>query len=64
VAAWVLRHDTSRTLRQLAPVFGLNHSDSTRNLIRRVDRALVRSPELRRDIDSIRQALLKTENRT
>jgi hypothetical protein len=33
-------------------------------LIRRVDRALVRSPELRRDIDSIRQALLKTENRT
>jgi hypothetical protein len=64
VAAWVLRHETSCALRQLAPVFGLNHPDGTRNLIRRVDRALVRSLEVLRDIDSIRQALLKTENRT
>ena len=34
----------------IAPIFGLNHPDSVNHLVRRVDRALARSSELREDI--------------
>jgi putative transposase len=61
VAAWLSRQLTSCTLRELAAVFGLGHADSVRNLTRRVDRALLDSGKLRRDIAAIRQQLLDTE---
>ena len=63
VAAWLIRHLTTSTLRELAGPFGLNHPDSVRNLIRRVDRMLAKSRTVRKDIAAIRQRLLKTENR-
>ena len=50
LAAWLVRHHSSATLRELAPIFGLNHPDSVNHLVRRVDRALARSSELREDI--------------
>jgi hypothetical protein len=37
---------TSTWLRELAPMFGLSHADSVRNLTRRVDRALAESGKL------------------
>jgi hypothetical protein len=61
VAAWLSRQLTSCTLRELAPMFGLGHADSVRNLTRRVDRALPDSSKLRKDVAAIRQELLKTE---
>jgi REP element-mobilizing transposase RayT len=63
VAAWRCRHLATCTLRDLAPVFGVNHPDSVRNLVRRVDRALTRSSSVRRDVATLRDRLLKTENR-
>jgi chromosomal replication initiation ATPase DnaA len=61
VAGWLSRQLTTCTLRELAPVFGLGHPDSVRNLTRRVDRALSDSSKLRRDIAAIREELLKVE---
>jgi hypothetical protein len=52
---------TSCTLREVAPVFGLGHADSVRNLTRRVERALPGSTKLRQDIAAIRHELLKNE---
>ena len=49
------------TLAELAPIFGLGHADSVRNLTRRVDRALPDSGKLRQDIAAIRQQLPGTE---
>ena len=63
LAAWLARELTPVTLRELSAAFGLTHPDSVRNLIRRVDRALVGSRPLRDEIEAIRQRLLKTENR-
>ena len=55
------RELTPVTLRELSAAFGLTHPDSVRNLIRRVDRALLGSRPLRDEIEAIRQRLLKTE---
>jgi chromosomal replication initiation ATPase DnaA len=60
VAAWLSRQLKSCTLRELAPVFGLGHADSVRNLTRRVDRGLLDSRRLRQDIAAIRHELLRT----
>ncbi len=64
VAAWLCRRLSSATLRELAPALGVNHPDSVRNLVRRVDRELTRSRSVRRDVESLRDRLLKTVNRT
>ena len=61
VAAWLCRRLTDCTLRELAPLFGLEHADSVHNLTRRVDRALPGSAKLRQDIAAIRRELLQTE---
>ena len=63
LAAWLARELTPVTLRELSAAFGLTHPDSVRNLIRRVDRALLGSRPLGDEIEAIRQRLLKTENR-
>ncbi|MGC8638624.1 MAG: transposase [Isosphaeraceae bacterium] len=65
VAAWLARRRTIATLRELAPAFGLSHPDSVSNLIRRVDRALATSSQLRKDIAMIERFLEspRTENR-
>jgi hypothetical protein len=47
--------------RELSSAFGLTHPDSVRNLIRRIDCALVNSRPLRAEIEAIRQRVLKTE---
>ena len=98
VAAWLVRHHSSATVRELlpwhrrssyeadapargvpqsprwrvglvcarmrnflagviAPIFGLNHPDSVNHLVRRVDRALARSSELREDIGMTQRIL-------
>ena len=57
LAAWLVRHHSSATLRELAPIFGLNHPDSVNHLVRRVDRALARSSQLREDIGMIQRIL-------
>lgn len=62
VAAWLCRRLTTVTLRQLAEVFGLNHPGSVSNLLRRAERALEKSKQLRDDTDAIRQYLEKTKN--
>ncbi|HWT77430.1 MAG TPA: hypothetical protein VN648_01295, partial [Candidatus Methylomirabilis sp.] len=41
----------------IAPIFGLNHLDSVNHLVRRVDRALARSSELREDIGMTQRIL-------
>jgi chromosomal replication initiation ATPase DnaA len=61
VAAWLSRQLTSCTLRELAPMFGLGHADSVRNLTRRFDVALTDSKKLRQDVAAIRLAVLKGE---
>ena len=63
VAAWLARQLTTATLRELSEPLGLSHPDSVRNLTRRVDRKLNRSPQLPKDIEAIRERLPKTENR-
>jgi hypothetical protein len=54
---WLARRRTSATLRELAPAFGLSHPDSVSNLIRRVDRALTNSCQVRHDIEPIERSL-------
>ena len=63
VAAWLARRLTTATLRELAADFGLNHPDSLHNLVRRIDRQVVASRELRERIEGIQETLMKTENR-
>jgi hypothetical protein len=41
----------------IAPIFGLNHPDSVNHLVRRVDRALARSSELRENIGMTQRIL-------
>ena len=57
LAAWLVRHHSSATLRELAPIFGLNHPDSVNHLVRRVDLALARSSELRENIGMTQRIL-------
>ena len=58
LAAWLVRHHSSATLRELcAAIFGLNHPDSVNHLVRRVDLALARSSELREDIGMTQRIL-------
>ena len=63
LAAWLARALTPVTLRELSKALGLTNPDSVRNLIRRADRALVGSRSLRDEVEAIRLALRKTENR-
>lgn len=63
VAAWLARHLTSATLRELAEPFGLGHPDSVSNLVRRANAEMNRSQRLQQDVAAIRERLVKTENR-
>jgi len=63
LAAWLARELTPVTLRELSPAFGLTHPDSVRNLIRRIDHAILGSRALRNEIEAIRRRLPKTEKR-
>jgi len=63
VAAWLARRLTRATLRELAQPFGLGHPDSVNNLVRRADRAIGKSKQLRQEIKTIRNGLAKTGNR-
>jgi chromosomal replication initiation ATPase DnaA len=59
LAAWLARRLTTSTLRELAGPFGLNHPDSVANLTRRAERALKKSPRLRKEVEAIRNGLLQ-----
>jgi len=61
VAAWLARRLTTWTMRELAGSFGLRHPDSVANLTRRADRAMKKSPRLRKEVDAIRRELLQVE---
>jgi putative transposase len=63
VAAWLCRRLVSGTLRELVPAFGVDHPDSVRNLVRRVDRAMSTSRSVRKDVEALRDQLMKTANR-
>jgi hypothetical protein len=63
VAAWLARRLTTVTLRELVVAFGLHHPDSVNNLVRRIDRQLGASRELRETIEDIQKTLAKTGNR-
>ncbi len=63
LAAWLARELTPVTLRELSPAFGLTHPDSVRNLIRRIDHAILGSRALRNEIEALRRRLPKTEKR-
>ena len=63
VAAWLCRRLVSGTLRELAPAFGVDHPDSVRNLIRRVDRAMSASRSVQKEVEVLRDRLMKTANR-
>lgn len=64
IAAWLARRVTTATLRELSMSFGLGHPDSVRNLIRRADQQMERSPTIRKQVDRILRSLqVKTENR-
>ena len=63
VAAWLCRRLVSGTLRDLAAAFGVEHPDSVRNLVRRVNRALSTSRSVQKDVETLRDQLMKTANR-
>jgi REP element-mobilizing transposase RayT len=57
VAAWLARRLTVATLRELAEPFGLRHPDSVRGLVQRTEKAMARSPQLRRQIEQLKKQL-------
>ncbi len=57
MAAWLARRLTVATLRELAEPFGLGHPDSVRGLIQRTEKAMARSPQLRRQIEQLKKQL-------
>ena len=57
VAAWLARRPTVATLRELAEPFGLGHPDRVRGLINRTEKAMARSPQLRRQIERLKKQL-------
>ncbi len=59
IAPWLVRRLTTLTLRELAETFGLTHPDSLSNLTRRAERALAKSPKLRREVEALRSKLLR-----
>ncbi len=61
IAAWLARRLTTATLRELAPEFGLSHPDSVSNLTRRMAPALAENRNPRRQVDSLRRALVAPE---
>ena len=63
VAAWLARKWTAATLRQLAEPLGLTHPDSVNNLVRRAERAVRGSAQVRAEIDAIESTFRRTENR-
>lgn len=63
LAAYLAHCHTTATLRDLAGHFGLGHPDSVSNLIRRTVSQLSKSPGLRKQLHSLEERLLKTENR-
>ena len=61
LAAWLARRTTAATLRELAPPFGLTHPDSVRNLLHRADAAIARSAKLRKEVERLRQSILRAQ---
>ena len=57
MAAWLTRRLTVATLRELTDPCGLGHPDSVRGLIKRTEKAMARSPQLRRQIEQLKQQL-------
>ena len=60
VAAWLAQRLTPLTLRELAGPFGLSHPDSVANLTRRAERAMKKSPRLRKEVETVRKGLTQT----
>ncbi len=63
MAAYLAHRHTTATLRELAGPFALRHPDSVSNLIRRAERALADSRELKQAAGAINEKIAKTENR-
>jgi len=63
LAAYLAHRRTTSTLRELATFFGLTHPDSMSNLIRKAEKSIAESAKARKQLESIEQALVKTENR-
>lgn len=57
IAAWLARHLTVATLRELAEPFGLGHPDSVRGLLNRAEAAMQASPRIRKEVDRLRRNL-------
>ena len=53
VAAWLCRHHSEPSLRELAVCFNLSRAASVPNLTRRLEASLKRSPRLARDLAAI-----------
>ena len=49
-AAYLAHRQTTATLRELAPYFGLSHPDSVSNLIRRAEKRLSASAKYRKEL--------------
>ncbi len=63
LAAYLAHRHTTATLRELSEPFALRHPDSVSNLIRRAERTLANSRELKQAAAAIEQEIAKTENR-
>ena len=57
VAAWLARRLTVATRRELAEPVGLGHPDSVRSLLNRAEAAMQRSPNIRNEVERLRQKL-------
>lgn len=62
LAALLCRELTRTTLSSLSDAFGLNHPDSSANLVRRAKKHYNDSAPFRRKVDRIKKEILKTEN--
>ena len=59
IAPWLVRRLTTLTLRELAEKFSLAHPDSLSNLARRAEQVLAKSSTLRREVEALRNKLLR-----
>lgn len=63
LAAYLAHRQTTATLRELAPHFGLSHPDSVSNLTRRAAKRLAESAKQRKLAESVVNHIQKTVNR-